>query len=86
MQYRRRCSSGARLCLPVLCALLIGLSPSLLAQTTISTGTIVGTVTDPSDALIAGAQVTMSSRATGQIIHVIQLEKLLGGTTSRVMA
>ncbi len=70
MQYRCRRFSVARLCLPVLCALPIGLSLSLPAQTTISTGTIVGTVTDPSDALIAGAQATIRSRTTAQIIHV----------------
>jgi hypothetical protein len=39
----------------------------LLAQTTISTGSIVGTVTDPSGAVISGAKVTITNQATGQV-------------------
>ena len=50
-------------------ALLVFLPPCLLAQTTIATGSIVGTVTDPSAAVIVGAQVNVSNNATGQEIH-----------------
>jgi len=52
------------------CTLLIavGIAPVLLAQTTISTGSIVGTVTDPSGAVVSGAKVTITSKATGQVI------------------
>jgi len=51
-------------------ALLVFLPPYLLTQTTIATGSIVGTVTDPSGAVIVGAQVSVSNNATGQEIHV----------------
>src|SRR5437667_12613584 len=51
-------------------ALLIFLPPYVLAQTTIATGSIVGTVTDPSGAVIVGAQVSVSNDSTGQEIHV----------------
>src|SRR5246127_144034 len=53
-----------------LCTLLVGMvaTPVLLSQTTISTGSIVGTVTDPSGAVVSGAKVTITNRATGQVI------------------
>ncbi len=40
------------------------------AQTTVSTGSIEGTVTDPSGAAVAGAKVTVTSKSTGQVINV----------------
>jgi hypothetical protein len=40
----------------------------LLAQTTIDTGSIVGTVSDPTGAVIRGADVTITNVATGQVI------------------
>src|ERR1700683_2629971 len=46
------------------CVLLA--SMSLFAQTTISTGSIPGTVTDPSGAVVGGAKVTITNKATGQ--------------------
>ncbi|HTT19783.1 MAG TPA: carboxypeptidase regulatory-like domain-containing protein [Candidatus Sulfotelmatobacter sp.] len=54
----------------VLCTLLMGMvaAPVLVAQTTISTGSIVGTVTDPSGAVISAAKVTITNKATGQVI------------------
>jgi len=50
--------------------LLLLLTPSLYAQTTVATGSIVGTITDPSDAVVTGAEVAITNSATGQIIHV----------------
>ena len=45
------------------------LSPVLvLAQTTISTGSIVGTVTDPTGSVVSGAKVVITNRETGQVI------------------
>lgn len=39
------------------------------AQTTVSTGSISGTVTDPTDAAVAGAQVTITNKDTGQVLN-----------------
>ncbi|MGA8340679.1 MAG: TonB-dependent receptor [Candidatus Sulfotelmatobacter sp.] len=46
------------------------LSSVMSAQTTIATGSIVGTVTDASGAVVAGAKVTVTG-STGQTIHII---------------
>jgi len=56
-----------RLGLFTVVALLLA-SPWLLAQTTISTGSIVGTITDPQGAVVAGAKVTITDKATGQVV------------------
>jgi len=39
--------------------------PNVLAQTTISTGSIQGTITDPSGAVVSGAKVNIRNKATG---------------------
>ncbi len=41
------------------------------AQTTISTGSIQGTISDPSGAVVPGAKITISSKATGQAINLV---------------
>ncbi len=46
------------------------LTPSLIAQSTVGTGSIVGTVSDPTGAVISGAGVTVTNVATGQVIIV----------------
>jgi carboxypeptidase family protein len=48
--------------------LVVATSLSAWAQSTISTGSIVGMVTDPSGAIVSGAKVSISSKATGQIV------------------
>ena len=53
----------------VICFLF--LSVAMFAQTTISTGSIQGTVTDPSGALVNGARVTIRNRGTGQTSELI---------------
>jgi Carboxypeptidase regulatory-like domain len=54
------------------------LTASLLqAQTTISTGSIVGTVTDPQGAVVGGAKVTITEKATG---HVVTTSTTSAGT------
>jgi len=54
--------------------LLIGLllcSTLLLAQTTVGTGSIVGTVTDQSGAVVGGAKVAITNAATGQSVELM---------------
>jgi hypothetical protein len=48
-----------------LCVLL-SLAAATFAQTTISTGSIQGSITDPSGAVVIGARVTVRSKDTGQ--------------------
>jgi hypothetical protein len=50
--------------------LAVGFLHLAFAQTTISTGSIVGLVTDPSGAMVSGARVTIKNQATGQLINV----------------
>jgi hypothetical protein len=64
---RTSLAAAVRLTL-LLAAIVALLSTSMPAQTTISTGSIQGTVTDPSGALLAGAQVLITNNATGQVI------------------
>src|SRR5579863_2110109 len=40
------------------------------SQTTISTGSIQGSVTDPSGAVVSSAKITINNKATGRIITV----------------
>ena len=61
---------GARFSLFALVAVLLLSSPLLLAQTTLSTGSIVGTVTDPSGAVVEGAKVVITNVATNHVIDV----------------
>src|SRR5580704_1969322 len=49
---------------------LLSITHPLFAQTTVGTGSIVGTVSDPSGAVVSGAAVTISNLATGQIIRL----------------
>ncbi len=59
----------ARFCLTALAiALLLVSSTPIHAQTTISTGSINGTITDPSGAVVAGAKITITNKATGQVV------------------
>jgi hypothetical protein len=48
--------------------LLLVFNSTLWPQSTISTGSIQGTVTDPTGAVVANASVTFTSQATGQIL------------------
>jgi Carboxypeptidase regulatory-like domain len=49
---------------------LFELAPVSIAQTTVGTGSVVGTVTDPSGAIITGAQITITNAATGQVVEL----------------
>ena len=50
--------------------IVFGLTASSLAQTTIGTGSIVGTVSDASGAVLSGAAVSITNVATGRVIHI----------------
>jgi hypothetical protein len=50
--------------------LLLMLSLSSLSQTTVSQGSIQGTVTDQSNAVVPGAAITIKSGTTGQVVNV----------------
>jgi Carboxypeptidase regulatory-like domain len=61
--------SGMLLGLATVTVLSLLFAPGVHAQTTISTGSISGTVTDPTDAAVAGAQVTITNKDTGQVLN-----------------
>jgi len=54
----------------VLAVVLALLSTQAFAQTTVGTGSIVGTVTDPSGAVVSGAKIAVTNTATGQNIDL----------------
>jgi hypothetical protein len=49
---------------------LLSIAHPLCAQTTVSTGSIVGRVSDPSGAVVSGAKVSITNLATGQLINL----------------
>src|SRR5713226_8903343 len=49
-------------------AFVLAISAAVLAQTTISTGSIQGTITDQSGAVVSGAKITITNKATAQTI------------------
>lgn len=51
--------------------LMVTFSGVLLAQTTVGTGSIVGTVSDPSGAVISSATITITNTTSGQVISVV---------------
>lgn len=63
--------SGVRfVALALIVACVFTISVSLTAQTTISTGSLVGTVTDPTGAVVGGAKISIRDTATNQEISV----------------
>lgn len=57
----------ARLSLLALIAIFAWVSSVAFAQTTVSQGSIQGTVTDPSGAVVGGAKITITNKANGQV-------------------
>src|ERR1700732_5017032 len=59
---------NTRFSLLTLIALLMVLSSTVVsAQTTVAQGSIQGTVTDPSGAVVSGAKITITNKATAQV-------------------
>ena len=56
--------------LALVSALMLCCSLYMTAQTTLSTGSITGTVTDPSGAVVSGAKVVITNIATGQKLEL----------------
>jgi len=50
--------------------IVLSLGNTGFAQTTVDTGSIVGTVSDPSSSIITGAQVTITNAATGEVVEL----------------
>lgn len=69
MTHARKFERFIVLAFSVLVALLRTALP-LCAQTTVGTGSIVGTVSDPSGAVISGAEIIITNTATGQLIEL----------------
>ncbi len=70
---RSSCSSNNSWRLLSLCVLVLfvlSLSLSAWAQSTVGTGSIQGAVTDPTGAVVPGAKVMISNKATAAVIHV----------------
>src|SRR6266478_4449299 len=63
-------SAGLRFSV-VLATILLLISTGLLAQSNVSSGSIVGTVTDPSGAVVNGSRVTITSSGTGQTVELV---------------
>jgi len=68
MMLRARTIAGIGFCLLAI-LMLMSLAPMTWAQTTVSSGSIQGTVIDPSGAVVGGAKVTITNQATGQVIR-----------------
>jgi len=49
-------------------AVVLVMGTAVMAQTTVSQGSIQGTVTDPSGAVVGGATITITHKSTGQVI------------------
>ncbi len=55
----------------IVVGLVLMCSTLLLSQATVGTGNIVGTVTDPQDAVVSGAKVVITNTQTGQVINLV---------------
>lgn len=54
-------------------SLLLLLPASTLAQTTVGTGSIIGTIVDPTGAVVEGARITITNVDTGQAINLTRI-------------
>jgi hypothetical protein len=72
MSFRQRQPKfmALRFSVAVVAAILLLLPIGLFGQATVGSGSIVGTVTDPSGAVLTGAKVTVVNTSTGQTIEL----------------
>jgi hypothetical protein len=72
MSFRQRQPKfmALRFSVAIVAAILLLLPIGLFGQATVGTGSIVGTVTDPSSAVVAGAKVSILNMATSQTIEL----------------
>src|ERR1700680_1102394 len=63
-----QCGTRSSLLPLIIVSALLLISVGVLAQTTISTGSIVGTVADPTGAVVTGAKVSITNKGTGQVM------------------
>src|SRR5579864_8304983 len=59
---------STRFSLLALIAACLLISSAGFAQTTVAQGSIQGSVTDPTGAVVGGAKVTITNKATGQVL------------------
>ena len=66
------CTSGSLLRVFALLMLMLASTAAVLfAQTTADTGSIVGMVRDPTDALVVGARIAITNVRTGRVIELV---------------
>jgi Carboxypeptidase regulatory-like domain len=53
----------------IVAVLVLWMAAPLSAQSTTATGSVQGTVTDPSGAVVSGAKITITNKDTGQTLH-----------------
>ena len=70
MTSHSRSSLECLLRIVIIVTLILGIAAPILAQSTVATGNIQGTLTDPSGAVVAGAKITITNTDTGQALHV----------------
>ncbi|PYX49506.1 MAG: hypothetical protein DMG76_37160 [Acidobacteria bacterium] len=63
-----KCGTRSSLLPLIIVSALFLISVGVFAQTTISTGSIVGTVADPTGAVVIEAKVLITNKGTGQIM------------------
>jgi hypothetical protein len=66
----RRSSFAVRILIAIIAVSVFWISAPLFAQSTTATGSIQGTITDPSGAVVAGAKITITNKDTGQTLHL----------------
>ncbi len=54
----------------IIAVFVLWIAAPILAQSTVATGNIQGTLTDPSGGVVAGAKITITNKDTGQLLRV----------------